>query len=92
MASPATSGLYQSRWTLVTSRGAPFGDSIWCIIPVEEGGTLAVTQMIDRLWKKNNSFSHHLYSQPTLLLYSYFLSELNFEIFFILLQTQKSQF
>jgi len=49
MASPATSGLYQSRWTLVTSRGAPFGDSIWCIIPVEEGGTLAVTQMIDRL-------------------------------------------
>jgi len=49
MSSPAEPGLYQSRWNLVTDRGAHFGDPIWCIIPVEEGGMLAVTQMIDRL-------------------------------------------
>ena len=40
MMSPEESGLYESRWSLVTERGAHFGDTIWCIIPVEEGGTL----------------------------------------------------
>merc|ERR1712037_444483 len=49
MMSPEETGLYESRWSLVTERGAHFGDTIWCIIPVEEGGTLAVTQMIERL-------------------------------------------
>lgn len=38
--SPEETGLYESRWSLVTERGAHFGDTIWCIIPVEEGGTL----------------------------------------------------
>jgi len=38
--SPEEPGLYESRWSLVTERGAHFGDTIWCIIPVEEGGTL----------------------------------------------------
>ena len=49
MSSPSEAGLYQSRWNLATARGAHFGDPIWCIINVEEGGTMAVTQMIDRL-------------------------------------------
>ena len=47
--SPGQTGLYSTKWSLVTSRGAHFGEPIWSIVQVEEGGTLTVTQMIDRM-------------------------------------------
>lgn len=49
MMSPAENGQYCTKWSLVTARGAHFGEPIWSIIQVEEGGTLTLTQMIDRM-------------------------------------------
>ena len=47
--SPPETGLYSTKWRMVTARGAHFGEPIWSIVQVEEGGTLTVTQMIDRM-------------------------------------------
>ena len=47
--SPPETGLYSTQWSMVTARGAHFGEPIWSIVQVEEGGTLTVTQMIDRM-------------------------------------------
>uniref|UniRef100_A0A0N5AEY4 N_BRCA1_IG domain-containing protein n=1 Tax=Syphacia muris TaxID=451379 RepID=A0A0N5AEY4_9BILA len=44
MMSPAKKGIYQSRWQLNTSLGIPFGESIWCIITVDDWGILDITQ------------------------------------------------
>ncbi|KRZ03495.1 Uncharacterized protein T11_17852 [Trichinella zimbabwensis] len=46
MVSPAAAGVYQSRWKMATNSGYPFGETIWCIILVEESGLLGVTQMM----------------------------------------------
>ncbi|MFH4979385.1 hypothetical protein AB6A40_006094 [Gnathostoma spinigerum] len=46
MISPAEKGIYQSRWQLNTSSGIPFGESIWCIITVDEMGILDITQQL----------------------------------------------
>ncbi|VDD95086.1 unnamed protein product [Enterobius vermicularis] len=46
MVSPATKGIYQSRWQLNTSLGIPFGESIWCIVTVDDWGILDITQQL----------------------------------------------
>ncbi|VDO34382.1 unnamed protein product [Onchocerca flexuosa] len=46
MVSPAERGIYQSRWQLNTSSGIPFGESIWCIIAVDDMGVLGITQQL----------------------------------------------
>ncbi|KRZ49090.1 Uncharacterized protein T02_6788, partial [Trichinella nativa] len=46
MVSPSAAGVYQSRWKMATNSGYPFGETIWCIILVEESGLLGVTQMM----------------------------------------------
>uniref|UniRef100_A0A0M3HRS2 N_BRCA1_IG domain-containing protein n=2 Tax=Ascaris TaxID=6251 RepID=A0A0M3HRS2_ASCLU len=46
MMSPAMRGIYQSRWQLNTSSGIPFGESIWCIITVDDMGILDITQQL----------------------------------------------
>jgi len=46
MTSPAVRGIYQSRWQLNTPTGLPFGESIWCIIVVDENGILDITQQL----------------------------------------------
>ncbi|VDK47038.1 unnamed protein product [Anisakis simplex] len=46
MMSPAAKGIYQSRWQLNTSNGIPFGESIWCIITVDDMGILDITQQL----------------------------------------------
>ncbi|KAJ1525902.1 hypothetical protein ONE63_009091 [Megalurothrips usitatus] len=49
MRSPPTPGIYQSKWRMVTPTGSYFGDVIWVILTVAEGGTLALTQQLSHL-------------------------------------------
>ncbi|XP_045176340.1 protein ILRUN-like [Mercenaria mercenaria] len=48
MHSPAAPAVYQSQWRMCTSTGMYFGEPIWVIITVAEGGVLAVTQQLSR--------------------------------------------
>ncbi|CAF0915216.1 unnamed protein product [Didymodactylos carnosus] len=49
MTSPIGPGMYKSQWRLFTSAGVPFGDPIWLIASVEEGGLLGITQQLSAL-------------------------------------------
>ncbi|XP_012265109.1 protein ILRUN [Athalia rosae] len=49
LVSPVEPGVYQSKWRMATPTGSYFGDVIWVIITVCEGGTLAVTQQLHQL-------------------------------------------
>lgn len=51
MASPATTGVYQSQWRMSTPTGLYFGEVIWVIITVDEGGLLGVTQQLSSFGK-----------------------------------------
>lgn len=62
MHSPATPGVYQSQWRMCTATGMYFGEPIWVIITVAEGGVLAVTQQLSRF---GNDFVHNQASQNT---------------------------
>nr|CAG4646544.1 EOG090X0CQ9 [Macrothrix elegans] len=46
MVSPSLAGMYESKWRMATPSGSYFGDTIWVIISVAEGGTLALTQQL----------------------------------------------
>lgn len=48
MVSPSTTGIYQGQWRMMTPSGSYFGEIIWVIINVDEGGLLAVTQQMSR--------------------------------------------
>jgi len=46
MSSPSEPGMYESKWRMATPNGSYFGDTIWVILSVAEGGTLALTQQL----------------------------------------------
>nr|CAG4642011.1 EOG090X0CQ9 [Eurycercus lamellatus] len=46
MSSPDQPGMYESKWRMATPGGSYFGDTIWVILSVAEGGTLALTQQL----------------------------------------------
>nr|CAG4650453.1 EOG090X0CQ9 [Sida crystallina] len=46
MSSPCEAGMYESKWRMATSFGSFFGETIWVILSVAEGGTLALTQQL----------------------------------------------
>ncbi|GMT35630.1 hypothetical protein PFISCL1PPCAC_26927 [Pristionchus fissidentatus] len=46
MQSPGVAGIYQSRWHLNTFQRVPFGESIWCIITVDQNGIMDITQQL----------------------------------------------
>ncbi|KFD52083.1 hypothetical protein M514_07065 [Trichuris suis] len=46
MVSPPKTGFYESLWQMQTQAGYPFGETIWCIIAVEDSGLLGLTQMM----------------------------------------------
>lgn len=48
MHSPIQPGVYQSQWRMCTATGMYFGEPIWVIITVAEGGVLGVTQQLSR--------------------------------------------
>lgn len=42
LTSPDQCEMYQSQYRVFTSNGTPFGDSIWLILKVEQGGVLGM--------------------------------------------------
>lgn len=49
MQSPSHCGLYQGQWRMSTSTGVFFGETIWVIVEVKEGGMLGLTQQLSQL-------------------------------------------
>ncbi|GFW45159.1 protein ILRUN [Trichonephila clavipes] len=47
MISPQSAGIYQGQWRMSTATGQFFGDVIWVIVTVAEGGVLSLTQQMD---------------------------------------------
>lgn len=47
LVSPEQCGIYQSQYRLFTPNGTPFGDPIWLILKVEQGGVLGITQQLN---------------------------------------------
>lgn len=47
MASPSKPGIYQGQWRMASLGGQVFGEVIWVILTVAEGGLLAVTQQME---------------------------------------------
>lgn len=46
LVAPSEPGLYQTQFRLFTLTGTPFGDPIWNVINVAEGGILGITQQL----------------------------------------------
>lgn len=53
MESPAATGVFQSQWRMSTPTGLFFGEVIWVIITVDEGGLLGVTQQLSSFGKSD---------------------------------------
>lgn len=66
MISPIEVGLHQSQWRMCTSNGLFFGDCIWVILQVDEGGLLGVTQLLSQFGcsEFDNSVSRQHTSNP----------------------------
>ncbi|XP_059480983.1 protein ILRUN [Neocloeon triangulifer] len=47
--SPSKNDIYYSNWRACTANGSYFGDTIWVVITVADGGTLALTQQLTHL-------------------------------------------
>ncbi|XP_067135990.1 protein ILRUN [Centruroides vittatus] len=47
MISPIKPGIYQGQWRMCTATGHYFGEIIWVIVSVAEGGLLGVTQQME---------------------------------------------
>ncbi|XP_076369975.1 protein ILRUN-like isoform X1 [Tachypleus tridentatus] len=47
MMSPDKPGIYQGQWRMSTATGQYFGEVIWVILTVAEGGILSLTQQMD---------------------------------------------
>lgn len=54
MISPDQAGLFQSQWRMCTATGMFFGEVIWSILQVAEGGLLGLTQQMSRIGSEFN--------------------------------------
>jgi len=45
--SPEQCGIYQSQYRLFTANNVPFGDPIWLVLNVEQGGVLGICQQLN---------------------------------------------
>jgi hypothetical protein len=60
MISPIETGIHQGQWRMCTTSGLYFGEQIWVILQVEEGGVLAVTQLLSHFGSEfSPSAAHH---------------------------------
>lgn len=48
MISPLENGIHQGQWRMCTANGLFFGECIWVILQVDEGGILSVTQLLSQ--------------------------------------------
>lgn len=56
MHSPKECGLYQGQWRMCAQNGMFFGETIWVILEVKEGGLLGLTQQMSSMG--SSAFSH----------------------------------
>lgn len=63
MHSRLASGVYQSQWRMSTATGLFFGEPIWVIVTVAEGGVLGVTQQLSKF---GTDFIHTSVSQDSI--------------------------
>ncbi|CAF0951321.1 unnamed protein product [Adineta ricciae] len=65
--SPFTPKIIRSQWRLFTSAGVPFGDPIWLIASVEEGGLMGITQQLEQCHSlgMNVGEPHEMNIQPS---------------------------
>lgn len=56
MHSPKECGLYQGQWRMCAQNGMFFGETIWVILEVKEGGLLGLTQQMSSMGSED--FSH----------------------------------
>lgn len=49
LTSPEQCGIYQSQYRVFTPNGTPFGDPIWLVLNVEQGGVLGITQQLNNV-------------------------------------------
>lgn len=54
MISPGKTGMYHGQWRMCTPTGQYFGDVIWVILCVDEGGLLGLTQQLSSLGREMN--------------------------------------
>ncbi|CAH1787767.1 unnamed protein product [Owenia fusiformis] len=62
MSSPANAGMFQGQWRMTTATGMFFGDIIWVILQVEEGGVLGLTQQLSHIGSEE--FNTHSPQKP----------------------------
>lgn len=65
MTSPGKPGVYQGQWRMSTMGGQVFGEVIWAILTVAEGGLLAVTQQMEA-FHQLGSPTHNSTASPCL--------------------------
>lgn len=73
--SPERIDTYYSNWRMCTGAGSYFGDTIWMVVQVDQGGTLALTQQLSHLSDlgtpipqeapRPNPFSPQMATSPT---------------------------
>ncbi|CAF2526385.1 unnamed protein product [Rotaria sp. Silwood2] len=59
--SPNVSRIIRSQWRLFTSAGVPFGDPIWLIASVEEGGIMGITQQLEQCHSLGTNINYPSY-------------------------------
>nr|CAG4638712.1 EOG090X0CQ9 [Cyclestheria hislopi] len=64
MNSPIQPGMYESKWRMATPNGTFFGETIWVILSVAEGGTLALTQQLTHFSALGSVIPHSPPSNP----------------------------
>ncbi|KAI1282040.1 Protein NBR1 -like protein [Halotydeus destructor] len=58
MFSPSKSGIYEGQWRMSTATGQFFGDTIWVIISVSDGGVTALTEQLGSLQHLGSPMPH----------------------------------
>jgi len=58
--SPSVPRIIRSQWRLFTSAGVPFGDPIWLIASVEEGGLMGITQQLEQCHSLGMNVNHNI--------------------------------
>nr|CAG4652138.1 EOG090X0CQ9 [Triops cancriformis] len=64
MASPSEPGMYEAKWRMMTANGSYFGETIWVILCVAEGGTMAVTQQLSHFSALGSPGKHNQPKNP----------------------------
>jgi hypothetical protein len=63
---PRQCGIYQCQYRMFTGLGQPFGDPIWLLLNVEEGGVLGITQQLNSVSMFGNWGGQQLQQQQAI--------------------------